>query len=188
MVRIVSLFLLFFTACGPRYVDYFTHHDDGTPKPKVILAPVKINCVAPIDTAEAVGSAIRYELMDTGELFLYKASEVKEMGNLDINKKEYKFKGNCDADYLVMVEIFEHGLRNQGNGCVKVSSDIKARIKVVDLRRCPERVVMYEFVDVICTSAIEKGCQNPDIAAFKSGHLKLAAKIARRLECAMGCY
>lgn len=186
MVRIVSLLLLFFTACGPRYVDYFTHHDDGTPKPKVIFAPVKISCVAPADTAEAIESTIRYELMDTGELFLYRASDVKEMGNLDICKKEYKFQGNCDADYLVMVEIFEHGLRNQGNQCIKVSSDIKARIKVVDLRRCPQKTVMYELVDVICTASI--GCGEPDLAPFKSAHLKLASKISKRLECAMGCY
>ncbi|MFN4174724.1 MAG: hypothetical protein ACK4HV_06440, partial [Parachlamydiaceae bacterium] len=145
-------------------------------------------CLAPDETSEALESAIRYELMDTGELFLYKASQVKDMGNFDIRKKEYKFSPNCDADYLVIIELFEHGLRNQGDACIKVSSDLKARIKVVDLRRCPQRVIMFEIVDVICTASIDKGCKTPDIAPFKSGHLKLAAKIARRLESAMGCY
>jgi hypothetical protein len=42
MLKIVLSFVLSLLAvgCGPRYVDYFPYHDDGRPKPKVVLLPV----------------------------------------------------------------------------------------------------------------------------------------------------
>lgn len=186
MVRLVSLFLIILTSCGPRYVDFFPYHDDGTVKPKVILTPIEVKCEAPAYTSDALNNCLRYELMNSNELYLYSPTDVRyfldKTGPLDINRKEFKIAGNCDADFLVIIELFDHGLKRlEDCRTVRISPCIRARVKIVDIRGSCSKVIMFQYIDTTTDAKPNGGCT--ELCSYQASHKNLCKKIAERLEC-----
>lgn len=156
--------LAMLTGCGgSHYVDYFPNHDDGTPKPKVAILPVRATCPEQAPFAEYFDKALRWNAMDQGELYLYSDEELKEV--IDSNRgviegKDRLKAAQCfrPADFVVEVELIENKLipfyrgtpdcfiPNDSKKC-SVARLVKLRVRVVDVRcECP-KVVLYEVIE-----------------------------------------
>jgi hypothetical protein len=162
MLQIVMSLLVTLMAvgCGPRYVDYFPYHDDGRPKPKVVIVPVFNSCedVVPWDVSKELTAGMRYEIMNNGELFLFSQEEVNstlaKMGGVDFFTKESVFAQNfCEADFVVLVEFMDQQNCNSYTvaGCPIPFSPcrevvLKTRVKVIDLRSRSPRIVQQEIL------------------------------------------
>ena len=171
MLKIVLTFALSLLAvgCGPRYVDYFPYHDDGRPKPKVVLLPVVDESTAdlPWDVSQELTSSMRYEIMNNGELYLWSQEEVDRQvartGPVDFFTPEGALAHNfCGADFVILTEFLEQkdplaaGHLPHYVPCREVV--IKTRIKVVDIRgNCP-RIVQQEIFtnSYIVSSELER--------------------------------
>lgn len=171
MVRIVYLLLLILTACGPRYVDYFTHHDDGTEKPRVLFVPVIVACSAPQHASEQLTCSIRDKTMDSGELYLFSEEVVdkflEKSGKIDFSRKNFKFnQENCPVEFIAIVEIVSH---TQGL--------IKVRLKVVDVRDSCSQVILLECIEQPTNRV------GSHASCYKEAYQYLSSKITERLEC-----
>lgn len=165
MIRILlaSLISVLAVSCsGPRYVDYFPYHDDGTPKPKVALMPIVVaSSVEPTSIGEEISEGIYYQLMNSGEFYVptlnemgVTASSFEEVNILAADISSIKCFAN--TDFLVGMEVIEHSLNNvdpgsQANFQVCSGSaanrqlSMRVRIKIVDIRYSTPKIVLYEI-------------------------------------------
>lgn len=213
MLQIVLSLLVTIMAvgCGPRYVDYFPYHDDGRPKPKVVIIPVVNTCdnVVPWDISKELTAGIRYEIMDNGELFLFSEEEVNsklaQMGEVDFFTKEAVFAQNfCEADFVVMIEFMDQKYCDEYTvaGCPVPFSPcrevvLKTRVKVIDLRsRCP-RIVQQEILSdtyLVTPECADVHGKFPETgrAAYQStsigkAHQRMVSNLVSRMERVIKC-
>ena len=150
------------TACGPRYVDYFPCHDDGTCKPAVALLPIT-DCT-PSHSSEVAANEIFQEIqsdaMHHGELYFLSPEELRDggsAGKIDFYTDETQLGNSfCSADFIVIMELIDQEYSRMGQCKPPVNTTtvsfpaeilltLKVRLKVIDVRpRCP-RVVLQEI-------------------------------------------
>lgn len=193
---IFSLMALAFVGCGPRYVDYFPYHDDGTVKPKVALMPIiDSQNQLPWDFTEEISDGIYYELMNSGEIYMVSP---KEMGAGWMKKdsidffscEDYSYATDfCNTDFIVSMEIIERSLVP----CPPSSQTIfvRIRIKILDIRYCEPKVVLYEVFKTSYTG-IQKDCGVEGGICWRSesypksycgmGHQRIICNLTKRLE------
>lgn len=166
-----------FAGCGPRYVDYFPFHDDGTPKPRVALLPILNNtpdCV-PWDISSEINAGIRYKGMCHGHLFLLSdneiASHMQGIGPIDYFGVDISnFKKICDADYVVAMELVGHEVYCSDQCDLshiplqkyrwKSVLEMKVRLRIVDVKCSKPRIVLQEVLT--CNYAIPLGREYMD--------------------------
>lgn len=194
MLRILTLFslALALASCGPHYVDYFPYHDDGTPKPQVALLPVidASGCQSAWNIDLELTNCINYEMMDSGELFLLPGEEIQRaivnIGNADWFESDQALaKQLCDADFLTVIELIQQKTcPSTRPGMSKLN--LRARIKVVDLRCRGTRVVLQEITEgeyLVCTQA--PLCNEPEpfqATSMGKAHRFFAGMLAKRIE------
>lgn len=160
---IILMLSLTTTACGPRYVDYFPCHDDGTSKPAVALLPIR-DCTPSVSSdmaANEIFQVIQTDAMNHGELYFLSPEELREEAGsatkIDFYVDETQL-GNTfgSADFIVIMELIEQEYSRMGERkpplatttiCfpAEILLSIKVRLKVIDVRpRCP-RVVLQEI-------------------------------------------
>lgn len=161
----LSLMLsLIAVGCGPRYVDYFPCHDDGTVKPHIAFIPIiDSSCSGlPWNLSEELTEECRYMFRDNGELFLFSLQEIEgslsKMGNIDYFGQDISYAKNFpSADFVVVAELVEHqvvpyvrgkiyplystGCRN----CNKVLL-MKVKVRVIDVRNDEPHIVLQECI------------------------------------------
>ncbi|MBA3957909.1 MAG: hypothetical protein H0X51_05920 [Parachlamydiaceae bacterium] len=209
MKRVFSLLLLLVAlcGCGPRYVDFFPCHDDGTYKPHVaFMSVLDSSCLElPWKCAPEITSDIRYELMNNGQLFLYEADEVdtalKSIDKAQLFDSDAKIAKACrNTDFFVVMEIIEQELQpyesvisspyampNYPNQSVLT---VKVRIKVLDVRAGSPRIILQEIVTKtymvprVCTEqTIRWADENAHwVNCIRKAHRQTAMSISRRLE------
>lgn len=213
MVQIVLSLLVTLMAvgCGPRYVDYFPYHDDGRPKPKVVIVPVFNSCEdhVPWDISQELTSNMRYEIMNNGELFLFSQEEVNsklaQIGPVDFFTKESLFAQSfCEADFLVMVEFMDQQFCDSYTiaGCSVPFSPcrevvLKTRIKVMDLRCRVPRIVQQEILSdtyLVTPECADVHGKFPDTGtrAYQStsigkAHQRMVSNLVTRMERVIKC-
>lgn len=149
-------FLTVLTGCGPRYVDFFPYHDDGTPKPKVAMITVKSleDCTEPLE--EDFSGDIRCEMMNTNRLFLLDPPLVealeKKAGAVDFLGRDLGFcRCFSQADFIFITEFLECSLMPGQNTCLDSSRrhlvKLKMRLKIMDIRCETPRVILHEIME-----------------------------------------
>lgn len=117
MLRMILavFFSLVFSGCGPRYIDFFPYHDDGTIKPKVALLPVinSSECSLPWNVSSELTYGIRLKAMNHGEIYLLSeeetSSRLSQCKAFDLLGSDITFSRNFyNADYIVLLELMEH--------------------------------------------------------------------------------
>lgn len=194
---------------GPRYVDYFPYHDDGTLKPKVALMPIidSSQCQLPWDVTEEVADGIYYELMNSGEFYVVSP---KEMGPGWMKKDQIDFFSNdCsyagdfkNTDFIVAMEIVERSVLpcdpctftvKQVPDCHPSNRTLtwRIRIKIIDIRYCEPKIVLYEVFKTCYTGTPTKGGADGEICwktdAYPRsfcgmGHQRVISNLTKRLE------
>lgn len=202
-MRLLTLFCslaLIVTGCGgPRYVDYFPYHDDGTAKPKVAFLPVKAINDEDRDLADYFTTAIRWNAMDRGELFFYSNDLVQNQidQNLQVIESKDPLKKAAifrPADFVVEVEVLQNEEvpkdRSLKDCYVPFSSKnyrtarlVKLRLRVVDIRNQEPKIILYEVV--------ERSHAIPEGGEFMKGsstiYEKLADQVTERIEDVIWC-
>lgn len=200
---------LLFVGCGPRYVDYFPFHDDGTPKPKVALLPIMNHSqiCAPWDISSELNSEIRYKAMCKGSLFLISEEDIgcalQRVGKLDYFGSDFSYANHfCDVDYIVAVDLIEHEIVSRDKcDCSHIPFQkykwnsllqMKLRLRIVDIRCSKPRIALQEIL--ACDYAIPSGCEYMDYTkcGWGSGvysqtpwgmaHERLASDLVSRME------
>lgn len=180
MVRTIFTLLvtLLMVGCGPRYIDYFPFHDDGTPKPKVALLAVidTTQVCIPWDVSREINDRLRYQAMCNGELFLLSENEVagrlqgSELFNYFDTDFSYvsRFGG---SDYVVALELIEHDVVPYEKGmCLsnlpmqkyrwQAILQMKLRLRVIDVRCNKPKILLQEIF--ASDYAIPLGCEYLD--------------------------
>lgn len=200
MTRALFIILaLVVTACnGPHYIDYFPYHDDGTPKPKVVVIPLvdSSNCELPWNVSEEITVGIHQQLMDSGEFYVPSPSEVGPVwGSIrQINlftadlSNENLHRDFTNTDYIIALELIEHSTRQEtpcvgkrGFKCCAANRLLttRVRIKIIDIRCNAPKIVLYEVFKTCyaltpSTGAIDLG----EIAWGSPGYEKTPCGIA----------
>lgn len=193
---IFSLLALVSVGCGPRYVEYFPYHDDGTLKPKIALMPIidSSQNELPWQFTDEVADGIYYEFMNTGEFYMVSP---KEMGagwmkrdSIDFFSCDNSYAADfCNTDFIVSMEIIERSLAF----CPPCSQtvNVRIRIKILDIRCCEPKVVLYEVFKTSYTG-IQKDCGVEGGIYWKSegyprsycglAHQRIICNLTKRLE------
>lgn len=194
---IFALLALVSVGCGPRYVDYFPYHDDGTAKPKIALMPItdSSQCQLPWDFTEEIADGIYYELMNTGQVYMVPP---KEMGagwtkkdSIDFfSCDDYSYAADfCNTDFIISMEVLERS----EVPCPPCSQTIyvRIRIKILDIRYCEPKVVLYEVFKTSYTG-IQKDCGVEGGICWRSesypksycgmGHQRVIRNLTKRIE------
>jgi hypothetical protein len=156
---------------GPHYVDYFPYHDDGTPKPKVAIMPIldSAGCELSWDISQELIQGVYYEMMNTGEFYVVSPQEIgpvwmkQETADLFANNAPYvkEFK---NTDFIVALEIVERSIvpydpcsQRQVAGCSARNwmLHLKIRVKVLDIRYCEPKIVLYEVFKTSYAGSLE---------------------------------
>lgn len=210
MLRIALCFVvaLLTSACGgPRYVDFFPYHDDGTVKPRVVMLPVMDASAVhlPWDLAKEMNSGIRYELMNEGILFVASPSEMQEgltkLGKVNFFLDEPLLARTfCNEDFVVLVEIIEHDYQTYGCADDPVTPNayascqarltVKMRVRIIDVRSGCPRVVLQEVItdwDLVPRICADLNIEEADkyanwMKSVKKAHCRLIYNISRRME------
>ncbi len=207
----LCLFLAVVTVgCGPRYADYFPYHDDGMKKPTVALLPITDHSQSACgwDLADELNQAIRYRIMDNGELYLWPKKEVAavadSLGNVDYFGKDITCtKQFCPSEFLVVMELIEHNIVPYEKGLISplypcraksctCALTMKVRIRVFDIRgECPS-IVLQEIFQSNHMIPQEGNCVDYSKVCFGMpayertylalAHQRMARDIAERLE------
>jgi hypothetical protein len=199
VVMSVFLALVAMGCGGQRYVDYFPCHDDGTPKPKLALMPIldSTQCSLPWDLTEEIADGIYYELMNSGEIYMVSA---KEMGpgwmkrdSIDFFSNDYSYAADFNnTDFIVSMEIIERSIV-ACDPCTpsNLTLTMRIRIKILDVRFCEPKVVLYEvfktsFSGIQINGNIENGIYWKDENYSKTlcgrGHQRIICILTKRLE------
>jgi len=205
-----ALFMMFFAVgCGPRYVDYFPNHDDGTPKPKVALLPIldSSNGKLPWNISEELSQSIYDDLMDSGKLYVLPPNELGVPQNISADC----FGGNLDflrnfhdTDFVVALELIKHsttpckeapppGGAAAGYLNCRYVLDLQMRVRILDIRNPSNpRTILYEITKTSYKiSPPESGVNYDKItwssSAFRStpcgiAHQRLVQNLTARME------
>lgn len=163
-IAIAALISIVAVACGgPRYVDYFQYHDDGTPKPKVAILPIIDSTHSGLgwDMTDEISQGIYYQLMNSGEFFVPSVTEMgpaaSKVDQVDIFGTDLSYASEfTNTDFIVALELIEHTISpiNTGNNSNKRfptlspcnrSLSIRVRIKIIDIRCQTPKIVLYEI-------------------------------------------
>lgn len=211
MLQVVISALLIFigVGCGgPRYVDYFPYHDDGTIKPKVALMPILDSSQNGLswDISAEISEGIYYELMNSGKYYVVSPNEMGPGGiksdQMDFFSKEPDLSGFDKTDFIVAMEIIERSITSC-NPCtqeIKYYPDnhpcnfimtMRIRIKIIDIRYCEPRIVLYEVFKTTY-SGTEENYDFEDETCWKSSaysksycgraHKRVIRNLTKRLE------
>lgn len=170
MLQLVFSFILSLIAVGcgaPRYVDYFPYHDDGTVKPKVAFVQISDSsqCNLPWDFSEEVFDGLYYELMDKGEFYVVSP---REIGPGWQKRDAIDFFGNQDysyvqdfqnTDFIIAMEILERSVV-ACDPCHpnNLNLTVRIRIKILDIRCCEPKIVLYEVFKTCYSGIRSKAC------------------------------
>lgn len=151
-------------SCGPRYVDYFPYHDDGTCKPCVAFLPVKdcSNTQCPWNISEELTQGFRYKIRDNAELYLLSSNKVfdnmKKAGDVDYFSNDISYaKEYSNCEFLVAMELIEHKLVPYEKGTISPLYTIHChkcnyvlmmsmRVKIIDIRGDKPCVILQEII------------------------------------------
>ena len=197
---IITAFLTMITVgCGPRYVDYFPYHDDGTQKPKVALMPIVDSTQNSLawDLTEEISEGIFYQLMNSGEFYVVPP---REMGPGWVKKDSSDFFSDDisyvadfqNTDFIVSMEVIERSVVAL-DPCMptNLTMNIRLRIKILDIRFCEPKIVLYEVFKTCYTGFIKNGDVENGIFWKDSGytrsfcgaaHQRLVYNLSKRLE------
>lgn len=191
---------LFITSCGgPRYVDFFPCHDDGTVKPVVALIPVNNSPNVSCDIAAELTDAIRYQMMDHGDLYLLPQEGVetrlRRMGQTNFFGNDSLFAQHfCNADFVVITELLDHCFTSPGgtDGPCKEVLTVKMRVKIIDVREDAPCIVLQEIIAVdspiprnfyqISGMTAETNEDGYQLSSIERAHNALACKFVSRAE------
>ena len=160
MVGISFFLLVWIVGCGPRYVDYFPYHDDGTPKPRVVILPIVDSSEAGLSWSPSEGlmRILHEELMDSGRCFVLSEEEMgparTTIMNTDFLNSDLPGISCSFADFVVALELIEHDLLPCENKILPCPPSTmcncmfmtKIRIKIVDTRRAIPHVILHEII------------------------------------------
>lgn len=194
MYRIIlTLFIILAaTGCGPRYADYFPYHDDGTIKPHVAFLPMQNSLTVrlPSDITREMTNTIHYELMNSGELYVFSDEDIQQVtntiGTVDFFDSDQKLVEQfCDADFIVLIDLIDHSQ----NCCADSNLSqlvIKARLKIIDARCRKPRLALQEIMTrdyLVCAFPGVYEHQNEHYSvSIGRAHRWFADAIAKRLE------
>jgi hypothetical protein len=213
MLRLLSALLLALCAfsCGPKYLDYFPYHDDGSAKPRVAMLPVQdcSGATLPWNIAHAFTCGMRYEMMNSGQLYLLSDQEMQlplahfTDGITFLTDESPLAEQFCEADFIVLTELMDHHYAPLASPIAPTAPCfpresllvMKMRIKIVDVRRtrCP-RIVLQEIVTDCCsvpkigeeTDLAFQEANSPWTNAMRRAHKHMMCKVTSRIEEAIG--
>lgn len=171
---------------GPRYVDFFPCHDNGVPKPKVVLLPVKVPDTCPASLGNAIQQDLRLCMMDHGDLYLFNQESVNQWAekhtDTETEGKDLSWtKSLKGADFIAVVEAVDYRPYTYSCGCDMPYVIIKLRLKVIDTRsECP-RVVLFELFET-CQQVIKPRKGKASEETSLGSHRLLCNKVADRIE------
>lgn len=188
MLRNVLFFCLSLVTigCGPRYVDYFPCHDDGTVKPAVAILPIKVTCDTHVkwDITRELSQAMDYSLKDHGQLYVLSK---EEMGTGLLENKKIDFfnddlflaKQAKGADFIILQELIEHDTKSSSSESVtKLGRPlasfqqvlaIRMRVKILDIRSGTPCILLQEIFSsefLVPTDAEESGFEGKDVGSI----------------------
>ena len=163
MTRLLLMLLVTmatFGCGGPRYVDFFPYHDDGTPKPKIVVLPMSEtpDCQFPWDVPQELLQGIYGQVMDRGELYVYSQQEVSaklaQIQPIDFFESDQMLaRQYCGADFIVLTELMEYRYVPSKENCftncylIPYTLHVKVRLRIIDIRsQCPT-VVLQEILE-----------------------------------------
>jgi len=188
---------LFSQGCKPQYSDFFPYHDDGTPKPNVVLMPVIAACETqiPWNLSQEFSSDVRTSIMRNGKLFVPTQQELRQAASsvstreLTSAKDLMPFLYFQPAHFVVVMELIEHKqvpyqrgktkplyLANVPEREAKVLM-IKVRLKIVDIRGGDPKLIRQEIVQsnhMIPEDGIQESVQKHGKEGFPNSPLGLA--------------
>lgn len=208
---IAAFITLIAVACGgPRYVDYFPYHDDGTPKPKVALMPILDSSDAGLswDMTEELSQGIYTQLMNSGEFYVPTPREIgpvaAKCGDLDFFASELPcVREFANTDFIVAMEVIEHSVAlcdpcsqvKRPLECSMPSNrtlSIRVRIKVIDIRCEKPKIVLYEIFKTCYTLTQSRsgldcdnicwGAEDYEKTPYGIAHDRLIRNLSARLE------
>lgn len=177
-LRIIFTLLMtvLMAACAPSYVDYFPYHEDGRPKPKVVLLPLVDDtdgCVG-WNIASELNAGLGCQIIYSGQLYLIPEDEVaaRLQGNCQQNyfTSDLAFAQRfCGSDYVVALELIEHEIipfqRGMNLWIVPKQKyhwrsflQTKLRLRIIDVRCNAPRVVLQEIFTSYFAIPTEKEC------------------------------
>lgn len=202
-MRVCILFLaaLCFSACSPKYSDFFPYHDDGTMKPNVCLLPIEDHSDSqmPYNLASRLNEKIRKQIMQDGRLFIpQKLSIEKKLHEIKETYRDTNLVATSDlqpfllfqpAHFVIVLDLIEHRLVPYQRGKIKpiyladIPQDqaavlqMKMRLRVVDIRGGTPRVVRQELIEsnhMVDMLAYEEACKSVGKPTFGSTQLAIA--------------
>lgn len=145
--------------------EYFAYTDAGVLKPRIALASVTDSSgkQLPWDVSDEIIHGMRHVLNKEGNLIVLPQSEVYSnmalLGHVDLfGANLTPWKSFCNADYVVLIDIFERQelpfgkgkfypiFPTSGNHSGTVLA-MKARFKVIDVRADKPKLVLYEVME-----------------------------------------
>lgn len=201
MLQIIlsAMLSLIAVGCGPRYVDYFPYHDDGTQKPKVALMPIIDSTQSQLawDLTEEISDGIFYELMNSGEVYVVPPKEIgpgwMKKETINFFSDDVSYVGDFqNTDFIVSAEIIERSIV-ACNPCApsNLTMTVRLRIKILDIRYCEPKIVLYEVFKTCYTGIQMNGNVQNGICWKDAGyprtycgiaHQRLICNLAKRLE------
>lgn len=198
---IVSILLsLIAVGCGaPRYVDYFPYHDDGTPKPKLAIMPIIDSTQNSIgwDFKEEIADGIYYELMSSGEVYMVSPRDMgpgwAKKDTINFFSNDVSYVGDFqNTDFIISMEIIDRKI-TACDQCVpnNLTLFISIRIKILDIRFCEPKIVLYEvfktgYTGIRADAEYENNiCWNDETyqkTYFGRAHKRIICSLSKRLE------
>lgn len=195
-LAITVLMLFLFSACGPRYGDFYPCHEDGTVKPRIVLLPIS-DVTGESARADELMQGIRYQLLDRGNLYVYPQETV----NLHLGRNGISSFFSSDisyakqfggADFIVATELVQCRSERYGNvedKCMpphlqrKNLLMVKLRVRMIDLR-CQEPTIVWQEIlsRQLLVPYRKTGEAEVDISCFGSVSQRLIEDFVQRLE------
>ena len=190
----VLLSLCILCGCSaPRYGDFFLYHDNGVPKPKVVVLPVSSFNPQDQPIAEYFQSAVRQHVLESGGLFCYTEEEVN--GPLKTCEKQslQDFQSFAmafqPADFVVGVELVQDNIVTGVGGISPfyqkpvVEHVVVLRIQIMDIRQSCKKLILFELIEQKECIITKENCRTPRSTLYK----ELAERAALRIEDAILC-
>lgn len=206
---ISAVLLMTLAACGPRYVDFFPYHDDGTLKPRLAIIPLTdlTDCDLPWDISCELTESLRENLKYSGEIYVLSQQEVsmalEKSRDYDYFGRDLSFVENFgNTDFVVAMELIQHDIISYENWCLLPQSSAlcppsgsvlmtKIRLKVFDVREDCPRTVLHEIFtcshafsqrDEVKIGAYTWGSQDYEKSPCCIAHRKMICDLSKRLE------
>jgi hypothetical protein len=203
----LGFLLLFASACTPTtslsYATQLTHHDNGTPKPKVALVPIfdHGNDKAPFDLSHELTQNLFARLFSSGKFYLTLDFEVlakhaSPENNPFVNDIEWIKESASPTEFLVFVELMEHRLTPNTEGSFAIvqsyTLEMSVRVKILDLRTQVPKIILQELFQEsfhipwrFSSLEAKKGGWNKaalSLSLISSAHTDILKKIALQIE------